>query len=81
MNVFKIIKEFLFPKKYNGFEIAEMGKHIKFDYFCETLDLISNSNKLTSDEKHKMIEKIAYSYNQNKFISKNNFEYLKKRLE
>lgn len=81
MNVFKIIKEFLFPKKYNGFEIAEMGKKIKFDYFCETLDLIYNSNKLTSDEKHEMIEKITNSYAQNKIISKRGFEYLKKKLE
>lgn len=81
MNIFKIIKEFLFPKMYSGIEIAEMGKNIKFDYYTEAVDLIYSSNKLTDSEKNRMVNNIIYGYTQNKFIDKNAFEYLKRKLE
>lgn len=55
MKILKAFKEYLFPKKYNGLEIAEMGKHIKFDYYTETVDLIYSSNKLTDSEKNRMV--------------------------
>lgn len=81
MKIFKIIKEFFWPKMYTGIEIAEMGKNIKFDYYPETVDLIYSSNKLTDSEKHKMVDNIIHGYTQNKFIDKNGFEYLKRKLE
>jgi hypothetical protein len=81
MKIFKIIKEFLFPKMYSGIEIAEMGKNIKFDYYPEAVDLIYSSNKLTDSEKHRMVENLIYGYTQNKFIDKNAYEYLKRKLK
>ena len=81
MKILKAIKEFFFPKMYNGFEIAEMGKSIKFDYFPETVDLIYSSNKLTDTEKHRMVESIVYGYAQNMIINKKSYEYLKSKLE
>jgi hypothetical protein len=81
MKIFKIIKEFLFPKMYTGIEIAEMGKNIKFDYYPEAVDLIYSSDKLTDSEKHRMVENLIHGYSQNKFIDKNGFEYLKRKLE
>lgn len=80
MNILKSIKEFLFPKMYNGFEIAEMGKNIKFDYYPEAVDLIYSSDKLTDSEKNRMVDNIIHGYTQNKFIDKNGFEYLKRKL-
>lgn len=80
MNILKAIKEYFCPTKYSGLEIAEMGKHIKFDYFIEALDLIYDSNKLTDNEKDRLVNKFIQGYNQNKYISKKNFEYLKKKL-
>ena len=80
MNILKVIKEFLFPKMYSGHEIAEMGKNIKFDYYPEAVDLIYSSNKLTDSEKHRMVENLIHGYTQNKFIDKNGFEYLKRKL-
>ena len=81
MNILKVIKEFLFPKMYSGIEIAEMGKNIKFDYYPEVVDLIYSSDKLTDSEKHRMVDNIIHGYTQNKFIDKNAFEYLKRKLE
>ena len=81
MKIFKIIKEFFCPKMYSGIEIAEMGKNIKFDYYPEAVDLIYSSNKLTDSEKHRMVDNIIHGYTQNKFIDKNAFEYLKRKLE
>lgn len=81
MNIFKIIKEFLFPKMYSGIEIAEMGKNIKFDYYPEAVDLIYSSNKLTDSEKNRMVENLIHGYTQNKFIDKHAYEYLKGKLE
>ena len=80
MKIFKIIKEFFCPKMYSGIEIAEMGKNVKFDYYTEAVDLIYSSNKLTDSEKHKMVDNIIHGYTQNKFIDKNGFEYLKRKL-
>lgn len=80
MNIFKAIKEFFFPKMYTGIEIAEMGKHIKFDYYPEAVDLIYSSNKLTDSEKHRMVINLIHGYTQNKFIDKDGFEYLKRKL-
>ena len=80
MKIFKIIKEFFFPKMYSGPEIAEMGKNIKFDYYPEAVELIYSSNKLTDSEKHRMVDNIIHGYTQNKFIDKNGFEYLKRKL-
>lgn len=81
MKIFKIIKEFFCPKMYSGIEIAEMGKNIKFDYYPEAVDLIYSSSKLTDSEKNRMVNNIIYGYTQNKFIDKNGFEYLKRKLE
>ena len=61
-------------------EIAEMGKNIKFDYYLEAVDLIYCSDKLTDSEKHRMVNNLIYGYTQNKFIDKNAFEYLKRKL-
>lgn len=80
MNILKAIKEFLFPKMYSGIEIAEMGKNVKFDYYPEAVDLIYSSNKLTDSEKHRMVNNLIHGYTQNKFIDKNGFEYLKRKL-
>lgn len=80
MNILKAIKEFLFPKMYSGIEIAEMGKNVKFDYYPEAVDLIYSSNKLTDSEKNRMVNNLIYGYTQNKFIDKNGFEYLKRKL-
>ena len=81
MNILKAIKEFFFPKMYTGIEIAEMGKNIKFDYYPEAVDLIYSSNKLTDFEKHRMVDNLIHGYTQNKFIDKNAYEYLKRKLE
>lgn len=81
MKIFKIIKEFFCPKMYSGIEIAEMGKNIKFDYYPEAVDLIYSSDKLTDLEKNRIVDNIIYGYTQNKFIDKNAFEYLKRKLE
>ena len=80
MKILKTIKEFLFPKKYNGLEIAEMGKHIKFDYYPETIDLIYSSNKLTDSEKDNLVNNLINGYSQNKFVDKHTYEYFKKKL-
>ena len=81
MKIFKIIKEFFWPEMFSGHEIAEMGKNIKFDYYPEAVDLIYSSDKLTDSEKNKMVNNIIHGYTQNKFIDKNGFEYLKRKLE
>lgn len=81
MNILKAIKEFFFPTMYTGIEIAEMGKNIKFDYYPEAVDLIYSSNKLTDSEKNRIVDNIIHGYTQNKFIDKNAFEYLKRKLE
>lgn len=81
MKILKAFKEFLFPKMYSGIEIAEMGKNIKFDYYPEVVDLIYSSDKLTDSEKHRMVDNIIHGYTQNKFVDKNAFEYLKRKLE
>lgn len=81
MKIFKIIKEFFFPKMYTGPEIAEMGKNIKFDYYPEAVELIYSSNKLTDSEKNRMVNNLIHGYTQNKFIDKSGFEYLKRKLE
>lgn len=81
MKILKAIKEFFWSKMYSGLEIAEMGKNIKFDYYTEAVDLIYSSNKLTDSEKHRMVDNIIHGYTQNKFIDKNAFEYLKRKLE
>lgn len=80
MSILKVIKEFLFSKMYTGTEIAEMGKNIKFDYYLEAVDLIYCSDKLTDSEKHRMVNNLIYSYTQNKFIDKDGYEYLKRKL-
>ena len=81
MKILKAFKEFLFPKMYSGIEIAEMGKNIKFDYYPEAVDLIYSSDKLTDSEKNRMVNNLIHGYTQNKFIDKNAFEYLKRKLE
>lgn len=80
MNILKAIKEYFCPTEYSGIEIAEMGKHIKFDYYIETVDLIYSSNKLTDNEKDRLVNKFIQGYNQNKYIDKHTYEYLKKKL-
>ena len=81
MNIFKAIKEFLFPKMYNGFEIAEMGKNIKFDYTPEVIELIADSTKLTKEEKEQTLNKILTSVKSTgKMFSKSNYLYLKSKL-
>ena len=81
MKILKIIKEFLFPKMYNGFEIAEMGKNLKFDYTPEVIELIADSTKLTKEEKEQTLNKILTSVKSTgKMFSKSNYLYLKSRL-
>ena len=81
MNILKIIKEFLFPKMYNGFEIAEMGKNLKFDYTPEVIELIVDSTKLTKEEKEQTLNKVLTSVKSTgKMFSKSNYLYLKSRL-
>lgn len=81
MNILKSIKEFLFPKKYNGFEIAEMGKNIKIDYTPEVIDLIYDSTKLTEEEKEQTLNKVLTSVKSTgKMFSKSNYLYLKSKL-
>ena len=80
MKIFKALKEYLFPKKYSGLEIAEMGKHIKFDYYPETVDLIYSSSKLTDAEKDSLVINLTHGYSQNKFVDKHTYEYLKSKL-
>ena len=81
MKILKIIKEFLFPKMYNGFEIAEMGKNLKFDYTPEVIELIVDSTKLTKEEKEQTLNKVLTSVKSTgKMFSKSNYLYLKSRL-
>lgn len=80
MKILKSIKEFLFPRKYNGFEIAEMGKNIKIDYTPEVIDLISNSTKLTEEEKEQTLNKILAAVTTGRMFSKSNYLYLKSKL-
>ena len=81
MKILKIIKEFLFPKMYNGFEIAEMGKNIKFDYTPEVIELIVDSTKLTKEEKEQTLNKVLASVKSTgKMFSKSNYLYLKSKL-
>ena len=81
MKILKIIKEFLFPKMYNGFEIAEMGKNLKFDYTPEVIGLIVNSPKLTKEEKEQTLNKVLTSVKSTgKMFSKSNYLYLKSKL-
>ena len=81
MKILKIIKEFLFPKMYNGFEIAEMGKNLKFDYTPEVIELIADSTKLTKEEKEQTLNKIMTSVKSTgKMFSKSNYLYLKSKL-
>ena len=81
MNILKIIKEFLFPKMYNGFEIAEMGKNLKFDYTPEVIELIIDSTKLTKEEKEQTLNKVLTSVKSTgKMFSESNYLYLKSKL-
>lgn len=81
MKILKIIKEFLFPKMYNGFEIAEMGKNLKFDYTPEVIELIVDSTKLTKEEKEQTLNKVLTSVKSTgKMFSKSNYLYLKSKL-
>ena len=81
MKILKIIKEFLFPKMYNGFEIAEMGKNLKFDYTPEVIELIADSTKLTKEEKEQTLNKVLTSVKSTgKMFSKSNYLYLKSKL-
>ena len=81
MKILKIIKEFLFPKMYNGFEIAEMGKNLKFDYTPEVIELIVDSTKLTKEEKEQTLNKVLTSVKSTgKIFSKSNYLYLKSKL-
>ena len=81
MNILKIIKEFFWPKMYNGFEIAEMGKNLKFDYTPEVIELIVNSPRLTKEEKEQTLNKVLTSVKSTgKMFSKSNYLYLKSRL-
>ena len=66
---------------YNGFEIAEMGKNIKFDYTPEVIELIVDSTKLTKEEKEQTLNKILTSVKSTgKMFSKSNYLYLKSKL-
>ena len=66
---------------YNGFEIAEMGKNLKFDYTPEVIELIADSTKLTKEEKEQTLNKILTSVKSTgKMFSKSNYLYLKSRL-
>jgi len=81
VKILKIIKEFLFPKMYNGFEIAEMGKNLKFDYTPEVIELIVDSTKLTKEEKEQTLNKVLTSVKSTgKIFSKSNYLYLKSKL-
>ena len=81
MNIFKAIKEFLFPKMYSGLEIAEMGKNLKFDYTPEVIELIVDSPKLTKEEKEQTLNKVLTSVKSTgKMFSKSNYLYLKSKL-
>lgn len=70
----KSILEFLgIRKKPNGFQ--------KFDYTCEVIEAISNSN-LTDEEKRNAlngVESLCWR-NPYKFFSKDNYEYILKKL-
>jgi len=66
---------------YNGFEIAEMGKNLKFDYTPEVIELIADSTKLTKEEKEQTLNKILTSVKSTgKMFSKSNYLYLKSKL-
>ena len=80
MNILKSIKKFLFPKKYNGFEIAEMGKNIKIDYTLDVIDLIFNSTKLTEEEKEQTLNKILAAVTTGRLFSESNYLYLKSKI-
>ena len=80
MKILKSIKEFLFPRKYNVFEIAEMGKNIKIDYTPEVIDLISNSTKLTEEKKEQTLNKILAAVTTGRVFSESNYLYLKSKL-
>jgi hypothetical protein len=43
--------------------------------------LIYGSDKLTDSEKNRMVNNIIHGYTQNKFIDKNAYDYLKRKLE
>lgn len=84
MNILKSIKKFLFPRKYNSFEIADMGKSIKIDYTLEVIELIANSTMLTEEEKEQTIYNmitamIKYVVNQIIYISSQKIIYLTNR--
>ena len=80
MNILKSIKKFLFPRKYNGFEIAEMGKNIKIDYTLDVIGLIANSTMLTEEEKEQTIyNMITAMMSSGKVSSKSNYLYLKSK--
>lgn len=54
----------------------------KFDYTCEILQAIAESD-LSESDKNEMIQKIeraCYS-NPHKFFSKENYEYIKRKLD
>ena len=80
MNILKRIKEFLFPRKYNGFEIAKMGKNIKIDYTPEIIDLVYDSTKLTEEEKERTINKILVAVHAGRLFSESNYLYFKSKL-
>ena len=81
MNILKSIKKFLFPRKYNGFEIAEMGKNIKIDYTLEAIGLIAKSTMLTEEEKEQTIyNMITAMMSSGKVSSKSNYLYLKSKI-
>ena len=80
MNILKSIKKFLFPRKYNGFEIAEMGKNIKIDYTLDVIELIAKSTMLTEEEKEQTIyNMITAMMSSGKVFSKSNYLYLKSK--
>ena len=66
---------------YSGFEIAEMGKNLKFDYTPEVIKLIVDSTKLTKEEKEQTLNKVLTSVKSTgKMFSKSNYLYLKSKL-
>ena len=80
MNILKSIKKFLFPRKYNSIEIAEMGKNIKIDYTLDVIGLIANSTMLTEEEKEQTIyNMITAMMSSGKVFSKSNYLYLKSK--
>ena len=80
MNILKSIKKFLFPRKYNSFEIASMGKDIKIDYTLDVIGLIANSTMLTEEEKEQTIyNMITAMVSTGKVFSKSNYLYLKSK--